>query len=213
MSSNPGQALWGGVVAPGHAAEVARRLMDDAMFSGWGIRTLSAAERRYNPVGYHLGTVWPHDNSLIAAGLRAYGFDAEARRVFTGIFEAAPHFVHVRLPELFAGFSRGDFAMPAHYPVACHPQAWAAGAIPYLLRTALGLAPDAAGGTLRVIRPDLPPFLDWVDLRGLRVGKGAIDLRFTREDDRTRVDVVERTGSIEVKVEENSRNPRGDVGT
>ena len=104
---------------------------------------LSDKERRYNPIGYHLGTVWPHDNSIIAAGLRRYGFDGEAGRVFSAIIDASIHFEHNRLPELFAGFSREEYGVPVRYPVACHPQAWAAGSVPYLLQTFLGLTPDA----------------------------------------------------------------------
>ncbi|TIO72646.1 MAG: amylo-alpha-1,6-glucosidase, partial [Mesorhizobium sp.] len=127
VSSNPGHALWTGIADRGKGRRTVRRLMQDDMFNGWGVRTLSSAERRYNPVGYHLGTVWPHDNALLAAGCRRYGEDGAALRIFTAIVEAAMHFRHHRLPEAMAGFQRNDFQVPVHYPVACHPQAWAAG--------------------------------------------------------------------------------------
>jgi glycogen debranching enzyme len=143
VSSNAGQVLWSGIADAEKGRRTAERLLAADMFSGWGIRTLSEKERRYNPVGYHLGTVWPHDNSLIAAGFRRYGLDREARRVVAGIIEAATYFDNYRLPELFAGFSRDDYEVPVHYPVACHPQAWAAGSIPYMLESALGLVPEA----------------------------------------------------------------------
>src|SRR5581483_9096126 len=125
------------------ARAVAARLMMPDMYNGWGIRTLSAEEHCYNPVGYHLGTVWPHDNSIIAAGCRRYGLDQEALRIFTGLAQAALHLTDYRIPELFAGFSRHEYAEPVHFPVACHPQAWAAGSIPYLIETILGLTPEA----------------------------------------------------------------------
>src|SRR5262249_19498599 len=123
ISSNPGQALGWGIVETDKARLVVDRLMADDMFSGWGVRPLSAQERRYNPIGYHLGTVWPHDNSFIAAGFRRYGFDDAARRVYGGITDAATHFAVSRLPEVFSGFRRQDFGVPVRYAVACHPQA------------------------------------------------------------------------------------------
>lgn len=131
VSSNPGHALWSGIADAGKARRTMQRLMEEDMFNGWGIRTLSSKERRYNPVGYHLGTVWPHDNALIAGGFRQYGFNEAARRVCSGILDAARHFEHERLPELFAGFTRAEYGVPVRYPVACHPQAWAAASVPY----------------------------------------------------------------------------------
>src|SRR5262249_17894609 len=142
ISSNPGHALWTGMADPEKAGHTVARFMADDMFNGWGIRTLSARENGYNPIGYHLGTEWPDDNALIAAGFRRYGYDDAAVRLFTGMVEAAMHFAHDRLPELFAGFARQDYDVPVRYPVACHPQAWAAGTVPYLLETSLGLMPE-----------------------------------------------------------------------
>ena len=175
--------------------------MDERMFTGWGIRTFAAGQPRFNPIGYHLGTVWPHDNSLIAAGFRRYGFDDEALRIFSSMLEAAMPFDERRLPEVFAGYPRAAFGAPVHYPVACHPQAWAAGAIPYLLQTILGLVPAAFERQLRVERPMLPPFVDRVELRRLRVGDARISLEFRRLPDRVNVEVLEVSGDLAVEVD------------
>jgi glycogen debranching enzyme len=174
--------------------------MQDDMFSGWGVRTLSTAERRYNPVGYHLGTVWPHDNALLAAGCRRYGEDDAALRIFSAIAEAAMHFRHHRLPEAMAGFQREDFQVPVHYPVACHPQAWAAGAVPFLLTTCLGLEPDAFAGKLRITRPRLPDFVNRVALRGLRVGEASADLEFRRTAGGAEVNILGTSGQLAVEI-------------
>jgi glycogen debranching enzyme len=150
------------------------------MFNGWGIRTLSEREIAYNPLGYHLGTVWPHDNSLIGNGMRRYGFDKAAVQIFVGLIEAAVHFNGHRLPELFAGFRKEDYGIPVSYPVACQPQAWAAGSVPYLLVSLLGLVPDAFKKRLRIVRPVLPDFVSQVEVHNLRVGEARLDLKFTR---------------------------------
>ena len=203
MSSNPGQALWTGIVDPDKAARTVDRLMKPDLFSGWGIRTLSAKERRYNPMGYHLGTVWPHDNSLIAAGFRRYGFDEAASRIFVGLLEAATDFEEYRLPELFTGFARREFGAPVRYPVACHPQAWAAGSIPFLVETSLGLVPEGLDNRLRVVRPYLPEFINDVAIRHLKVGRGAVDLRFLRKSDGSLdVQVMNVVGTLSVKIEQ-----------
>jgi glycogen debranching enzyme len=172
------------------------------MYSGWGIRTLSHREKRYNPIGYHLGTVWPHDNSLIAMGFRRYGFDEAVMRVFLGLFEAATHFDQYRIPELISGFQSEPFGEPVRYPVACHPQAWAAGSIPLLMRNLLGLVPEALDGRLRIRRPMLPPFVSSLDLLRLHVGKACLDLRFWRSDGGVHVKVLKQSGPLEVIVEE-----------
>ena len=181
LTSNAGQALWSGIVAAPKGRLTGRAVTGPSMFNGWGIRTLADRETRYDPLSYHLGSVWPHDNAMVVAGLRRYGLDAEAERVFTGLFEAAVDFPGHRLPELFAGYSRSDFETPIPYPVACHPQAWAAGAIPSLLATMLGLEPHGFERQLVVRRPRLPSWLPSVELRGLRVGGRAASLRFSRD--------------------------------
>jgi len=201
MSSNPGQALWAGIVDEHKAARVVQRLMKPDLFNGWGIRTLSYKERRYNPMGYHLGTVWPHDNSLIAAGFRRYGFDKEADRIFVGLLEAAMEFEDYRLPELFTGFAREEYGVPVRYPVACHPQAWAAGSIPFLVETCLGLVPDAFANRLNIVNPHLPDFINTVEIRHLRIGKGSVDVRFERRHDKQmEAKVLNVTGDISVEI-------------
>ena len=180
VTSNPGHALWTGIVDPRRAAPVAQRLLSDELFSGWGIRTLSQHAGSYNPLGYHLGTVWPHDNAIILAGLRRYGFDAEASTLFTALFDAAEQFAYFRLPELFSGISRTTYGVPVGYPVACSPQAWAAGALPFMLSHLLGLRPRRGGTALEVVRPILPSCVNVLHLRGLRVGQARVDLTFQR---------------------------------
>lgn len=202
VSSNPGQALWTGIASPDRGTKTVRRLMQEDMFSGWGIRTLSAQERRYNPVGYHDGTVWPHDNAIAMAGFRRYGCTDDAIRVMSGILDAATHFDHHRLPEVFAGFSRHEFPVPVHYPVACHPQAWAAGAVPFMLESALGLEADAFGGRLRVSSPVLPEDVQVLSIDRLRVGNATARIVFHRDaHGSVTVDDVKTSGHLDVNVE------------
>jgi glycogen debranching enzyme len=163
ITSNPGHLLWSGIVDDDKAALVVRRLMDDSMFSGWGIRTMAVGEGAYNPIEYHCGTVWPHDNSMIAAGLARYGYREEAARVVSGILEAA-RFFDYRLPEAFAGYPRGRTSFPVQYPTASSPQAWATGTPLLFLRTILGLEPR---GDELAIDPWLPGGIERVELRGV----------------------------------------------
>ncbi|MDQ2783488.1 MAG: amylo-alpha-1,6-glucosidase, partial [Chloroflexota bacterium] len=196
------QALWGGIVDDDRAACVRDTLMDpNKLFAGWGIRTLSHAAAAYNPFDYQVGAIWPHDNALILAGLRAYGFDSDALKVFTGIYQAATHFDLYRLPELFAGFGQDQYRVPVRYPVACSPQAWAAASIPFMLQSVLGFTPDAFAGHLKIVRPTLPDWLDWVVVRGLRVGKGEVDLRYERSSGTTLVAVLHTKGDLHVVIE------------
>ncbi|MEH0821704.1 MULTISPECIES: amylo-alpha-1,6-glucosidase [unclassified Micromonospora] len=166
MTSNMGHLLWSGIVPEDRAAHVARQLMSDEMFSGWGVRTLSTADIGYNPIGYHLGTVWPHDNSIIAAGLARYGYRKEANRIAMAMLEAARHSEH-RLPEAFSGYDRSFGRQPVPYPTACNPQAWASGAPLLLLRTMLGLHPQEE--TL-VADPHLPDELGRIRLHHVLAG-------------------------------------------
>lgn len=200
LASNSGQALWAGIVDEDKARRTADLIMDDDLFSGWGVRTLSAAEKRFNPIGYHLGTVWPHDNAIIAAGLRRYGFDEAALRIFNGILGAAAHFKNYRLPEVFSGFRKDEYHTPVHYPSACHPQAWAAGSVPYLLTTILGLVPRAQHQRLYLVRPMLPSFLQYVELRNLRVGEALVHLRFERREGHVHVTTVDLRGRLEIEL-------------
>jgi glycogen debranching enzyme len=180
LASNQGHLLWAAAIAPERSIAVREALMSDGAYSGWGVRTLSAHERAFNPVGYHTGTIWPHDNAFVAAGLRKYGHDAAFLRIFESLLDAASNFVDFRLPELFAGFSRSDYEDPVPYPVACSPQAWAAGSLPYLLVAGLGLMPDGLNRVLRIRRPSLPRHVSRLAVEGLRIGDAGVDLLFER---------------------------------
>jgi glycogen debranching enzyme len=180
LGSNQGHLMWARAVAPERAAAICGALMSDASYSGWGVRTLSSAERAFNPVGYHTGTVWPHDNALFASGLRKYNLDGPFLRIMEGLLDVASALPDYRLPELFAGFSRTDYEDPVPYPVACSPQAWAAGALPFMLISGLGIIPDALAGTLRINRPSLPRQINRVSVERLRVGEARVDLVFER---------------------------------
>ena len=171
IGSNPGHCLWSGIVPPERVDAVVDRLLDPAMDCGWGIRTYAAGQPGYNPVGYHTGTVWPHDNALIAAGMKRAGRHDAADRVASRIFEAAQHSPDFRLPELFCGFDRGLADVPVPYPVACSPQAWSAATSLSLLQTMLGMHADAARDVLELDRPHLPAWLGKVTVHELRVGE------------------------------------------
>jgi glycogen debranching enzyme len=201
-SSNPGQALWTGIATADRAKLTIDRLFQLDMFSGWGIRTLSTLERRYNPIGYHIGTVWPHDNALIAAGCRRYGFADAALRLLTSIVDAADRFEHGRLPEVFAGFDRHQRGGPIRYPVACHPQAWAAGSVPYMIESALGLEPDGFERRLRVHCPQLPDFVRTLTLDRLSVGIAKARIVFKRNGSRTVIDDVSSDGDLQIEAAE-----------
>jgi glycogen debranching enzyme len=194
IASNAGHCLWSGIVKPERASRLVRRLLADDMWSGWGIRTLSARNPAYNPFSYQLGSVWPHDNALIALGFARYGFVREASLVAAAIFEAANYFEHYRLPELYAGLARAPGSFPVQYLGANIPQAWAAGAVFHLLQAMLGLQADAPAGKLYV-RPALPDWLPSVELVNLEVGDSLLHLRF---DPRGGVEVLSRRGPIEV---------------
>jgi glycogen debranching enzyme len=182
VASNPGHLLWLRTVEPERAQRVASRLLAPDMWSGWGIRTLSAAHVAYNPFSYQVGSVWPHDNVFSAAGFRSYGLDAEAHQVARGLFDAAENFARHRLPELFAGLQRDAGSFPVQYLGANVPQAWAAGAVTHLLATLLGLEADAPAGRLRV-RPALPEWLPELSVQNLSVGNTRVDLTVTRKAD------------------------------
>jgi len=169
------------------------------MFSGWGVRTLSTRERAYHPISYHRGTVWPHDNALILAGLRRYGFDVEALRIAAGIVDASTHFPLQRLPEVFSGFPREGYGTPVRYPVACHPQAWASGSVPFMIASLLGLDPDGFEGRLLIERPILPPRVSRLELTGLAVGRCRVDIAFYRaKGGETEGSVLRSDGDVEV---------------
>ncbi|MDB5101633.1 MAG: amylo-alpha,6-glucosidase [Cyanobacteria bacterium RYN_339] len=193
-TSNPGHCLWSDLIAEDRVGQVIDTMLAPDMFNGWGIRTMASSSPNYNPISYHNGTVWPHDVSLIVRGMADRGRQDGVSTVFTGLFEASKHFEYQRLPELFCGFDRQSrFAKPVPYPVACSPQAWAAGTPLHLLAAALGLAPDGANNVLRVA-PVLPAWLGDVRLTGLRVGTGSVDLAFRRGPDGTTCEVLAADG-------------------
>ena len=187
--SNPGHLLWSGIVPPDRAARVVARLMAPDMWSGWGIRTLSARHPSYNPYSYQNGSVWPHDNGLIAQGFKRYGFAAEANAVAQDIMRAAGFFMLNQLPELYAGVQRAPGTFPVQYLGANVPQAWAAGSVFSLLQAMLGFQPDAPAGQLG-LDPALPDWLPDVTLRDLRVGTQSFDIRFVRDGAATAIDVL-----------------------
>ena len=190
VASNVGQCLWSGIIAPERAGAVVRRLMQKDMWSGWGIRTLSAHHRSFNPYNYQTGAVWPHDNSLIAWGMRRYGFAAEAAVVARGIITAASYFLLDQLPELYAGLQRDPTSFPVQYLGANVPQAWAAGAPFMLLQAMLGLQQDAPAGKLYV-DPALPDWLPDVTLIDLRLGRRTFNVRFRRNAKGTVFEVLD----------------------
>jgi len=197
-ASNAGHCLYTGIAAPERAASVRRVLMSEDMFSGWGIRTLACNEHRYNPMSYHNGSIWPHDNAIIAAGLAAYGHKDAAVQVLGAMFDATSSMRLKRLPELFCGFPRDAGQEPTRYPVACSPQAWAAGAVFMLLTAVLGLEVDALERRVVFRNPLLPRFLDRVEIRGLHVGEARLDIRLQRHDDDVGVTVMGKRGAVEV---------------
>jgi glycogen debranching enzyme len=199
-TSNAGQLLFTGICRPDRAARVSQQLFGRDFFSGWGVRTLGARERRFNPTSYHNGSVWPHDNALIALGLVQYGHTSAALALTAALFDAAAHMHLRRLPELFCGFDRKRGKSPTLYPVACAPQAWAACTPFALLQACLGLEIDAASSTVILRRPSLPPFIEWLTVRGLRVGTGKLDLMFRRHDSSVAVNLLSREGEAEVEV-------------
>jgi glycogen debranching enzyme len=197
-TSNAGQVLFSGIASPERAEAVTRDLMRPSFFSGWGIRTVAREEFRYNPMSYHNGSVWPHDNALIAAGFSRYGHKAAVDRLFKGLFDAAAYMDLRRLPELYCGFQRGRQRGPTLYPVACSPQAWAAGTPLMLLQAALGLEFDYDCREILLRNPRLPPFLEEVTLRNLRLGQSSIDLTLRRHDEDVSLQVLRNDGKIRV---------------
>jgi glycogen debranching enzyme len=199
-ASNAGHALWTGIASPERAASVCRVLMRPDMWSGWGIRTLASTTPGYNPIGYHSGGVWPHDNGIAAAGFARYGFTDEARLICGTLLEATMHFREARLPELFCGFGREQSPMPVPYPVACSPHARSSGSLFHVLAALLGLRPSAREKRLEIVRPALPDALPSLRVRNMRVGEALVDLDFAAHDGTIAVEVVRRTGDLDVVV-------------
>jgi len=194
--------LFTGITTEEHAQHVAKTLTTERAYSGWGIRTVSVGEPRYNPMSYHNGSIWPHDNALIAAGFARYKLKDETIKILTGLFDASIFFDLHRLPELFCGFSRRHGESPTLYPVACSPQTWASGAVFLLLESCLGL--KVLGSEKRVVfsKPSLPESLHQITIQKLRIGTAELDLLITRhEEGDVSINVLRREGSVEVVVQ------------
>jgi glycogen debranching enzyme len=199
-TSNAGQCLFSGIVAPQRARQVADQLLSKEFFTGWGVRTVAASEVRYNPMSYHNGSVWPHDTALIAFGFSRYGLRDAAAQLFTGLFDASSFVDLSRLPELVCGFPRRPGEGPTLYPVACAPQTWASAAVFLLLQGCLGLSVEAHERRVRCSWPILPAAIDEVRIRNLAVASGQVDLTFRRYADDVSVSIARREGEVETVV-------------
>ena len=198
LSSNPGHLLWSGAVSDAQARAIATRLLSEEMYSGWGIRTVARGQAVYNPISYHTGAVWPHDNALIAAGLKRNGFDTGANQLAGRLIESAAFSPVRRLPELFCGFDRTATPVPVPNPVACSPQAWAAGSVFLFLRALLGMTVVAPKRKVEFRPARLPPYLQWVEIRGLRVGDASVDLLLERRENNLGINVGSRQGDVRI---------------
>lgn len=199
-ASNAGHALWSGIADRELAERVARRLLKDDFFCGWGIRTIACGAARYNPMAYHNGSIWPHDNALIAHGLARYGFTDKAMAVFNALKDASVYMDQHRMPELFCGFEKRPNEGPTLYPVACSPQAWSAATVFYLLQACLGLSFDPDKPEVRFRNPRLPQFLDTVEIKGLTVRGAVLDLVLQRYPNNVGINLIRREGKAEVVI-------------
>ncbi|HWB77909.1 MAG TPA: amylo-alpha-1,6-glucosidase, partial [Nannocystaceae bacterium] len=202
VSSNAGHCLFSGIALPHRAARIAERMLQPDMFSGWGIRTVSTQAARYNPAAYHNGSVWPHDNALVALGLSRYGFKQHAVRVLEAMLDSSEHMDLQRMPELFCGFARRSAGGPTLYPVACSPQAWASATAFALLQAVLGLQVSANPAQVKLSRPMLPTCIDEIVIEDLRVGEHRVTFALHRHAQDVGVQVIARTGDVEVIVVE-----------
>ena len=200
IASNPAHGLWSGIIDEDKAPYVAEKLMEDHMFSGWGVRTLSLKAPRYNPLSYHNGSVWPHDNAIIALGLRRYGLLEPMKRIVSAIFQAVSFMENQRLPELFGGFSRTPYMGPTPYPLACQPQAWASGAIFMFIQAMLGIEGQGTHNRLVFRDPSLPSGIQWVEMANLKAGSSMLHLIVHSGKVSGSLEILEKTGDVEVVV-------------
>jgi glycogen debranching enzyme len=200
LASNAGHTLFTGIASPERAAKVADLLMSHRFLTGWGIRTVAESEARYNPMSYHNGSVWPHDNALIALGMARYGFTDHVQRLFASLFDATLYMDLKRLPELFCGFRRVPATGPTFYPVACSPQAWAGAAPLALLQACIGLKFDHRTCEIRFDRPRLPDFVGEVLIRSLRIGDSRMDILLRKHKEDVALNVLNREGEGQVKI-------------
>jgi glycogen debranching enzyme len=199
-TSNAGQVLFCGIAAADRAVCVAEALMSPEMFSGWGVRTVASGTPRFNPMSYHNGSVWPHDNALIALGLAQYGFKRGAAAIFGGMFDAATHMELMRFPELFCGFARRRGTAPTLYPVACQPQAWASATPFAFLEACLGIACDYQKREIRFHDPLLPRFLEEIRIHNLTIEGASADLRLRRHGEGTEVTILAQRGDLSIRI-------------
>jgi len=199
-TSNAGHCLWTGIADQKHGMRMAKTLVSKEFFNGWGVRTVAATETRFNPMAYHNGSVWPHDNALIAAGMASYGFKQGALKILCGLFDASLFLDLHRLPELMCGFSRRAGEGPTLYPVACSPQTWSSVALFLLLQACLGLRIDAPRARLSFSQPVLPSFLEHIQIKNLRIGEAEVDLSLERHEKDVGINILRREGRIEIVV-------------
>ena len=197
-TSNAGHCLYTGIAPTDHAYLIAHSLLSKDLYSGWGIRTVASGESRYNPISYHNGSVWPHDNGLIAAGLARYGFKDMAGEILSALLAASAFVDLHRLPELFCGLDRRTHEGPTLYPVACAPQSWAAGAVFLLLQSCLGLSLNAWKKQIRLDGLHLPEAIPELWIRDLRVGDASVDLFLERRANLVRFQILDKRGEVEV---------------
>jgi glycogen debranching enzyme len=197
-SSNSGQCLFTGIVSASHLQRIIESLLSPSLFSGWGIRTIATSERRYNPMSYHNGSVWPHDNALIAFGATSLRDKALASRIMLGLFDLSIFTELHRLPELICGFPRRQGKGPTLYPVACAPQAWAAGSVFLMLQSCLGLSIRAKESRIYLNYPALPEALPSVLIRNVEVGNSSVDLAFERHAETVAINILRRSGDIDI---------------
>jgi glycogen debranching enzyme len=199
-ASNAGHCLYTGIASRERANLVAHTLLSSDFFTGWGIRTVASGEARYNPISYHNGSVWPHDNALIASGLGRYGFKDLAGQILLGFLDVSSNVEWVRLPELFCGFDRRRGVGPTLYPVACAPQAWAAGSVFMLLEACLGISIDGPRQRVSFHHPTLPQGIPQLSVQGLRVGTASLNLLLQRRGHTVTIDLEDKQGDAEVVV-------------
>jgi glycogen debranching enzyme len=201
ISSNAGHALWCGILDDDKAHAVADRLMKADMHSGWGVRTLSDSIVAFNPVSYHNGSVWPHDNAIICEGMRKLGRIDDMMKIMYGIVEVSMSGSEHRLPEVFCGFERVGSLKPVDYPVSCSPQAWAAGSLLHMIRSCLNFQPDALNKMIKIVDPALPEWIGNISIRGLKVGSATLDIGFEWQHGSTFAKVLRKSGTLKVVIE------------
>ncbi len=199
-SSNAGHCLYSGIATEEQAIKVALNLFSGKMFTGWGIRTLASGEVRYNPMSYHNGSIWPHDNALIAYGLSKYGLKVEVNKITKALFDASLFIEGQRLPELFCGFKRREGEPPTDYPVACSPQTWSVASCFMIIQAFLGIEIDAFENVIRFHRPVLPDYIDSLEIRNLEFRKNHIDLRFIRTADNVSIAILNKNSSVKMEI-------------